>query len=224
MTRFLRVLGVSCGLVLLALAPVACGDSSGDSSGETTATTGSTGASSTGAASTTEGTGGTDAGTDTGSGTDTDTDTGGACADQYGHYDPWLEPLGPSDEPCEASDYVEACMTADDLAGYRQCLAFEIVEDMTELSWGACMQTCDPEAYTVRACGGDDEGLSFCDELTLQGENVHVWFPCLDQACLLCAPGDTKLCGPDTPYPETTITCGLNGAGVPVWHDGDCYT
>ena len=115
-------------------------------------------------------------------------------------------------------------MTADDLAGYRQCLAFEIVEDMTELSWGACMQTCDPEAYTVRACGGDDEGLSFCDELTLQGENVHVWFPCLDQACLLCAPGDTKLCGPDTPYPETTITCGLNGAGVPVWHDGDCYT
>jgi hypothetical protein len=170
-------------------------------------------------------TSGAGTGTDSDTDTDTDTDTGGsACADQYGHYEPWLAPLGPSDEPCEASDHVEACVTEDDLAGYRQCLAFEIVEDMTERSWGACMQTCDPEAYTVRACGPDNEGISFCDALSLEGDSAFVWYPCLDQACVLCSPGDTKLCGPDTPYPETTITCGLNGAGVPVWYDGDCYT
>ena len=43
---------------------------------------------------------------------------------------------------------------------------------------------------------------------------------CAEQPCM---PGDTELCGPDTPYPDTLKKC-LVSQGVPYWFDGDCYT
>jgi len=95
---------------------------------------------------------------------------------------------------------------------------------MTEFSWGPCMPSCTLAEYEdSQACGHDDVGVRYCDELPIGGEEEHVWHPCLEAVCVHCEPGETRLCGPNTPYPDTIIPCGLSG-GVPIWHDSDCYT
>lgn len=210
---------------LLLTLVAACGDKAEttDTAGGTDTTGASTGTSATSSPATESAT----AGSTEGSTSDTEGGTGGAdglCEDANLHYDPWLWPLGPSDEPCAFDDHAEACVTADDLPGYRLCLAFEIVEDMTESSWGPCMPSCDAgDEGSAQACGEGDVGVRYCGELSLGGETAHAWYPCLEAACVDCEPGATRLCGPDTPYPETVISCGLSG-GIPVWRDGDCYT
>ncbi|MCB9570084.1 MAG: hypothetical protein H6710_23240 [Myxococcales bacterium] len=223
---------------LLALIPLACVDKPNTTSEGATATatsdastsagsSGSSGSSSTSAdATSTTGAGSTGGPSSTdgsSGGSSSGGETGDACETPLGAYDPWLEPLGPGDEPCDfPSD--EACVTADALAGFRRCLSFEIAEDMTESSWGPCMPSCSPdEREDARACGPGEAGVSYCGQLFIDGDIHHVWFPCLDPSCLECAPGDTELCGPDTPYPDTLKTCDLS-FGVPLWFDGDCYT
>lgn len=208
--------------LLVAVAPVGCSggsDKSTDGASETTvgAST-SAGQSST----TADATSTSDASTSASSSSST-SGGGDACHTPKGVYDPWLEAIEPGPEPCEFAA-VEACTTDDALPGLRECRAHEIVEDMTVFRWGPCMPRCGLDlADDARACGPGGVGISYCGHLWVGSEAEYVWYPCLDPACLICAPGDTQLCGPDTPYPETIMTCAVEG-GVPVYHDGDCYT
>ena len=211
-------------LAPLALAPLACiggPDKTTDGATETTV-----GSSTTSAGSTTAGTTPDATSTSTATTSASSSPSGGdvgACETPTGLYDPWLEPLEPGPDPCDFAA-VEACATDDALPGFRECRGYEIAEDMTVFRWGPCMPSCAPDlAKSARACGPGDAGLSYCSELWVEGASELVWYPCLDPACLPCAPGDTELCGPDTPYPETLKTCTL-GSGIPAWFDGDCYT
>lgn len=216
----IRVLARSA--LLVALIPLACVDRPGTTSESATGTGDGSSSTSTGSTTpTTTDSTSTSASSSSGGSSSSSSggETGGACETD----EPWLDPLGPGGEPCEFASE-EACVTEDALAGFRVCLGFEIAEDMTEFSWGPCMPSCGPDQREeARACGPGDAGISYCSELLVNGASEHVWFPCLDPRCLPCTPGDTELCGPDTPYPDTLKTCILS-QGVPVWFTGDCYT
>ncbi len=206
--------------LLLALAPFGCSGGPGKTTdGATETSVGSSSGMTTDATATSDvsaSPSSSSAGTSSGGGV-------GACESPTGADDPWLEALEPGPEPCELAA-AEGCITDDALPGFRECLGYEIVEDMTAFRWGPCMPSCDPDlADSARACGPGEVGVSYCDDLWVEDETQHVWYPCLDPACLACAPGETELCGPDTLYPETLKTCFLD-RGIPAWFAGDCYT
>jgi len=80
----------------------------------------------------------------------------------------------------------------------------------------------DWRACTTRACHvNGTAGVHYCSEV--YGVDVPLWRACLLERCLACTPGDTKLCGPGTNYPDSLQKCMLSD-GVPVWFDGDCTT
>jgi len=177
---------------------------------------------------------GTSCGTSTGTSWDTSTsstsggsgqpDSGDVPEECLGVDGPWTEPQGPGDEACSVmGPAAEACETADDIPGYRLCLGFEVMEDVTEHSWGPCLPSCGQDEFGDSHSCGQGDGMSFCDSHYVDGEEVFLWWPCAKIECIPCELGDTELCGPDTPYPETIKECVLNW-GVPHWFDGNCWT
>ncbi len=144
------------------------------------------------------------------------------CADD-GH---WLVPDRPGPAQCDVGDAPRACVTPDGLDGVEACVGYELREDVTGFRWGPCMPRCDEgELNSQRSCtDGGLAGVQFCDVRRLDaGESVELWFGCLRPECVQCLPGETKACGPSTPYPDTLMECHLFH-GVPSWFDGNCWT
>ena len=119
----------------------------------------------------------------------------------------------------------EACTTLGGLPGFRRCTYAEVAEDVTLEIWTPCEEVCAGALnQTARPCLYDNvAGYEYCDEHYDYDTGTYVWGTCIPEECVACEPGDTKLCGADTPYPNTLQECVLQ-QGVPRWFDGDCYT
>lgn len=126
-------------------------------------------------------------------------------------------------EPCEPEGATWRACTVGGVSGFQRCTYVETGEDTGVHRWGLCDQACTADQVgTTRACQvNGTPGIHYCAEI--YGVEVPLWRDCLLPQCLACTPGDTKLCGPGTNYPDTLMKCILSD-GVPVWFDGDCTT
>ena len=126
----------------------------------------------------------------------------------------------------------EACVSPADgwrecqvggVPGRQRCRYVETAEDQGEDRWGPCEPTCAAaDVGVARDCPVNDApGVQYCNEVW--GLDAPIWHPCVPSSCLVCIPGDQRLCGPGTNYPDTLIRCGLSD-GIPQWFAGDCTT
>ena len=166
------------------------------------------------------------------------TDSGGADVDAAGSGDVGSDAAGPPDcaawspyadvdpataPPCEAGvDTWRAC-TAGAVTGLARCVYVTTGEDTGVHVWGPCAEACAAnQVGTRRACAvGGVAGVEHCDAAL--GLDAYAWQGCQPEACVVCTPGDEKLCGPGTNYPDTLMRCELS-SGQPYWFDGDCIT
>lgn len=126
-------------------------------------------------------------------------------------------------EPCQPGTERWRACTAEGVDGRQRCAYVETGEDQGVYRWAPCLPACQAaDRGQTRPCELEGHaGVQYCDEAA--GADVPLWLACLPPACQACTPGDTKLCGPGTNYPDTRVPCGLS-SGMPAWFEGDCST
>lgn len=148
-----------------------------------------------------------------------DLDVKGACD----AWDPYAELDPATADPCDPEhDDWRDCATSG-ASGQQRCVYLTTGEDTGVYRWGLCDEACAVASVgTTRACDVNGApGLHYCSEV--YGAPTPLWRACLLPACLACTPGETRLCGPGTNYPDTLMPCILSD-GVPQWFAGDCTT
>ena len=135
----------------------------------------------------------------------------------------WYADVDPdAADPCEpGTDLWRACTSG--AAGAERCVYVVTGEDQGVHRWGPCEEACsEAEVGSSRACEVNGVvGVEYCGDALSRDD--HLWQGCQPATCVACTPGDTRLCGPGTNYPDTVIPCLLSD-GVPYWAEGDCST